>query len=74
MDGIRRDLIWGLAAAQRKNLTIMAKNIGTTRATLSRFMNGSTPSFQTVKAIQKELNIPPDMVSTIFFADDVRDT
>ena len=69
MDGIRRDLIWGLAAAQRKNLTILAKNIGTTRATLSRFMNGKAPSFQTVRALQKELNIPPDMIAAIFFAE-----
>lgn len=74
MDGIQRDKLRGIMAEQGFTITRLAEETGVTRATLSAFLRGSSPSYRVMRSIQRALHLTGAQAGRIFFEVDLRNT
>lgn len=74
MDGIKRDEIRAIMGRKSMSIASLSKSVGVTRATMSAFLHGKSPSYAMMRGIRKALCLTNEEAFYIFFESDLRNT
>ncbi len=70
-DGIKRDVLRGRMAEKGFNITTLASAVDVSRATMSAFLGGASPSYSMMRKMQRVLKLSASEAGDIFFSYDL---